>query len=274
MTSPDISVFQSTVWQYFHEKGRHDLPWRLPEQDGSLDPYKILVSELMLQQTQVPRVIPKFVAFTGAYSSFKSLATAPLGDVLRMWSGLGYNRRAKFLLQTAQIVARQHGGQLPKGHKDLVALPGIGNNTAGAIRAYAFNEPVVFIETNIRTVFIHHFFGDEPKVTDAQLTPLIEQTLPPTEVRNWYWALMDYGTNLKQTVGNLSRNSASYSKQSAFHGSRRKVRGEVLKLLTGGGQTLERLQTVVGDERLASVLEDLIREGFIELDGSHYRLAT
>jgi A/G-specific adenine glycosylase len=271
MTHSDIPGFQATVLQYYYENGRHDLPWRQPEPDGTFDPYKILVSELMLQQTQVQRVIPKFETFISAYPSFKSLAVAPLSDVLKMWSGLGYNRRAKFLLQTAQLVTGQYGGGLPHAQVDLITLPGIGHNTAGAIRAYAFNEPVVFVETNIRTVFIHHFFSDEEKVPDSLLIPLIQDSLPD-DVRTWYWALMDYGTKLKQTVGNVSRSSATYAKQSPFHGSKRRVRGQVLRLLTEGPYTFERLGWTVNDERLQSVLDDLVREGFIELNDSHYQL--
>jgi A/G-specific adenine glycosylase len=274
MTRPTIPPFQSTVWQHYNEQGRHDLPWRQPELDGSFDPYKILVSELMLQQTQVPRVIPKFVTFVEAYPSFKSLAIAPLSDVLKMWSGLGYNRRAKFLLQTAQLVTGQYSGKLPMTHADLVALPGVGNNTAGAIRAYAFNEPVVFVETNIRTVFIHHFFNGQEKVPDSLLMPLIQECTPPDCARTWYWALMDYGTHLKQTVGNVSQSSSSYAKQTPFHGSRRRIRGQVLRLLADGPHTLERLDWKVSDERLQGVLDDLVKEGFIELVDSHYQLRS
>jgi A/G-specific adenine glycosylase len=274
MTKPDITSFQDTVWNHYQQSGRHDLPWRKPEADGSFDPYKILVSELMLQQTQVPRVIPKFEAFTAAYPSFEALAVAPLSDVLKQWSGLGYNRRAKFLSQTAQLVTNQFAGKLPSSHTELISLPGIGHNTAGAIRAYAFNEPVVFVETNIRTVFIHHFFPGEEKVHDNALLPLIEASNPADQTRSWYWALMDYGTHLKQTVGNVSKSSSSYVKQSAFKGSRRQIRGQVLRLLAEGPYSLQQLSGKVTDARLASVLDDLEREGFIERDGSHYQLYT
>jgi A/G-specific adenine glycosylase len=274
MTAQQISTFQEAVWQYYQVHGRHDLPWRQAEPDGSYDPYKIVVSELMLQQTQVPRVIPKFAIFVAAFPSFPALAHAPLAEVLQVWSGLGYNRRAKFLRQSAQIVTEQCGGAIPRDRADLVALAGIGFHTAGAILAYAFNEPVVFIETNIRTVFIHHFFADREKVADAELLPLIEQTIPKGRAREWYWALMDYGTYLKQTVGNKSQASASYTKQSAFHGSRRQIRGQVLKLLGPAPQTLAALQQALPDERLEGVLADLASEGFIEKNGAQYRLGS
>ncbi|HSD55549.1 MAG TPA: hypothetical protein VLA92_00170 [Candidatus Saccharimonadales bacterium] len=274
MTAPEITLFQDTVWRYYEDNGRHDLPWRVAREDGTYDPYKVLVSELMLQQTQVPRVIPKFIAFTEAYPSFDVLAVAPLSDVLKLWSGLGYNRRAKFLLQTAQLVKDQYEGCLPSTHAELVTLPGVGQNTAGAIRAYAFNEPVVFVETNIRTVFIHHFFPEEEKVHDNALMPIIEASTPEGKTRDWYWALMDYGTHLKQTVGNVSKASSSYTRQSTFEGSRRQIRGQVLRLLAEGPYSLRQLQKTVTDERLESVLEDLLSEGFIERDGSHYQLYT
>jgi A/G-specific adenine glycosylase len=275
MTEHDIPAFQQTVWQYYKANGRRNLPWRQAEPDGLYDPYKIVVSELMLQQTQVPRVVPKFNIFIGAFPSFEALAEAPLSEVLQVWSGLGYNRRAKFLRQTAQVVAGQYGGNLPHERADLVALPGIGFHTAGAVLAYAYNEPVVFIETNIRTVFIHHFFAGQEKVSDADLLPLIEQSLPEGRAREWYWALMDYGTFLKQTAGNASRLSASYSKQSTFHGSRRQIRGQVLRLLgKAGAQTLEQLQQEVADERLASVLDDLANEGLIENANGRYSLSA
>lgn len=256
---------------YYQQHGRHDLPWRRPQRRGFFDPYRILVSELMLQQTQVPRVIPKFELFIEAFPSFGSLAVAPLADVLRMWSGLGYNRRAKFLLQTAQIVSGQYAGQLPRSQAGLVTLPGIGHNTAGAIRAYAFNEPAVFIETNIRTVFIHHFFADQEKIQDRELLPLIQSQLP-MDVRSWYWALMDYGTYLKQSVGNMSRRSAAYGRQSAFEGSRRQIRGQVLRILADRECSFAELRAAIPDARLETVLADLLDEGFIARKDSMYGL--
>lgn len=275
MTKEQIAALRRVVRSYYRLYGRHDLPWRVAEPDGSFDPYKILLSELMLQQTQVPRVIPKFNNFITVFPSLEVLAQAPLSEVLRQWSGLGYNRRAKFLLQTAGIVVSEHRGVLPRQHKDLIALPGIGSNTAGAIMAYAFNEPVAFIETNIRTVYIHRFFEQNQKISDIQLLPLIKASLPPTDIRTWYWALMDYGTHLKKTVGNVSRNSASYVRQSAFQGSKRQIRGQVLKFLANQySSTLPQLREHIRDDRLQDVLNELLAEGFIESSRSRYRLRT
>ncbi len=267
-----MESFRQIVWQYYEGKGRHDLPWRQPEPDGSYNPYKILVSEIMLQQTQVSRVMPKFNDFVKTFPSFESLAAASLSDVVRKWSGLGYNRRAKFLHQTAQAIVEQCKGCLPKEYRGLVALPGVGPNTAGAILAYAYNEPAVFIETNIRTVFIHHFFADQQRVPDAKIVPLIETSLLHGRIREWYWALMDYGTYVKQTVGNASRTSASYTKQTTFDGSRRQIRGQVLRLLTSKSVTLTQMQKMIVDDRLPDVVDQLLAEGLIDHTGSYYRL--
>lgn len=257
-------TFRKVVWEYYQAQGRHDLPWRQPETDGTFDPYKILVSEIMLQQTQVGRVIPKFQEFLEKFPSFTALANAPLGEVLKSWNGLGYNRRAKFLWQAASMVMQEYDGRLPEQLDQLVKLPGVGQNTAGAILAYAYNTPVVFIETNIRTVFIHHFFSTVNEVTDKEIIALVAKTLPDNP-RGWYWALMDYGSHLKQTVGNLNQQSRQYTKQSAFHGSRRQIRGKVLRLLAEGGYTRQQLARDIPDDRLPDVLADLTKEGLIVL---------
>lgn len=257
------------MWDYYAAHGRNDLPWRQPEPDGSFDPYKILVSEVMLQQTQVSRVIPKFRAFVTAFPTIDALAAAPLAEPLRLWSGLGYNRRAKFLWQAAQQAAKG----LPKDSQALRQLSGIGPNTAGAILAYAYNQPAVFIETNIRTVFMHHFFSGQQDVRDAVIADVVARSLPDNP-RAWYWALMDYGTHLKQTVGNLNVASAHYVKQSPFEGSRRQIRGQLLRLLGTGSRTKDQLAAVIPDEHLVDVLKDLTGEGLIQKQGSFYTIGT
>lgn len=274
MSGQTTSDFQKIVWEYYARAGRHDLPWRRPAKNGAFDPYAIMVSELMLQQTQVPRVLPKFEIFMRTFPTFESLAAAPLGDVLRAWNGLGYNRRAKFLWQTAGMVTREFGGQLPSDHAALIALPGIGPNTAGAILAYAFNAPAIFVETNIRSVFIHHFFAGETGVGDKQIIAQLERSLTNVaEPRAWYWALMDYGTYLKQTSGNAARASATYARQSKFEGSRRQVRGQVLRALGKQSQTLAQMRQHITDERLPEVLDDLLRENLIQKPDRTYALA-
>jgi len=270
LTHHQQKQFLETLWNYYAEFGRTELPWRTPEPDGSVSPYKVMVSELMLQQTQVGRVIPKYHEFLARFPTVSVLAHAELGDVLRAWQGLGYNRRAKYLWQAAQIVDNLK--HFPTVVADLVRLPGVGINTAGAIAAYAYNSPVVFVETNIRTVYIHHFFADRMDVTDKEIVEVVAQTLDTEHPREFYWALMDYGSHLKATVGNANKASKHYTKQSRFTGSKRQIRGQVIKLLGGGAQTLDGLVGSIQDERLAAVLEELIEEGMVQQNGGQYYL--
>lgn len=263
----DIESFRQTVWDYYHRHGR-ELPWRQPV----LDPYTIMVSEIMLQQTQVIRVIPKYEQFLKTFPTIESLAAASFADVLAVWNGLGYNRRAKFLREAAQAVVASYQGVMPRTQSELVTLPGIGVNTAAAIMAYAYNQPVVFVETNIRTVFIYHFFNNEEGVSDKQLLPYIEAALDEEHPREWYWALMDYGTHLKATVGNRSQSSRHYKKQSAFHGSKRQLRAQVLRALLVGGQTADKLGQLFVDERLGQVMHELEKEQLITKENNHFTL--
>lgn len=235
------------------------MPWRRDTR-----PYYVLVSELMLQQTQVERVIPKFEQFIAAFPTIDALAQASLADVLTLWSGLGYNRRAKFLHEAAQRIVADHGGVFPEIYTELVALPGVGPNTAGAILTYSFNQPTVFIETNIRTVYFHHFFEDETLVTDAALRAVVERTLDREHPREWYWALMDYGSQLKrQGAGRLDK-SRHYKKQSPLKGSLREVRGLILKELTRRDVTEKQLGALLpADDRFPVALAALIKEGLV-----------
>lgn len=270
LTTQQQAAFTETLWDNYARHGRGNLPWRTSEPDGSFDPYKILVSELMLQQTQVPRVIPKYAQFLERFPTVQVLAQAELGDVLRIWQGLGYNRRAKYLHQTAQIVYKL--SNFPMTLEELVKLPGVGINTAGAIMAYAFNQPVVFIETNVRTVYIHHFLHDQTDVPDTLLRMLVEQTLDHENPREFYWALMDYGSYLKATVGNPGRASKHYARQSAFHGSRRQVRGQIIRLLGTAQLTYDELKALIADDRLDAVLDELTQESLIHQTGGKYSL--
>lgn len=264
----DIATFQELVWENYRTMDRW-LPWRAPEADGQFAAYKILVSEVMLQQTQAGRVIPKYQQFIERFPDQHSLAQAPLADVLVAWSGLGYNRRARYLHEAAK---RLGATPQPWSYDDLVACKGIGPNTAAAICVYAYNVPLVFIETNIRTVFIHHFFSGSAAVHDKELLPYISETLDREYPREWYWALMDYGVQLKSTVGNAARSSKHYAKQSKFEGSRRQVRGRVLRELASGVRTSAELAEVIPDERLAAVLQELRRDGLISVQGDQLSL--
>ena len=188
---------------------------------------------MMLQQTQTLRVLPKYEAWLNQFPTAESLASASLSEVLAAWSGLGYNRRARFLQQSCQTVCTEYNGIFPKTAEELERLPGIGPYTARAVAAFAFNSPEVFVETNIRSVFIFFFFKHAvEKVSDKEILPLVEETLYKENPRIWYYALMDYGAELKKKVKNPSRKSAGYAKQSKFEGSLRQARGAVLRQLT------------------------------------------
>lgn len=259
-----------TLWEQYRLHGRPDLPWRQPNGDGRFDPYQIMVSELMLQQTQVARVIPKYQAFLKQFPTVTDLATTSLGEVLRAWQGLGYNRRAKFLWQAAQTIAKLD--RFPQTVPELVKLPGIGPNTAGAILAYSFNLPLVFVETNIRTVYLHHFFEGQLGVSDTAILSLVEQTVDSENAREFYWALMDYGSHLKLSIGNVNKASKHYAKQSQFHGSRRQIRGQVITLLGERKLTITKLAAAIPDERLSAVLAELTAEHLIHQNESTYSL--
>ena len=225
LTPESVLAFQKFVYYYYKEHGR-TLPWR-----QTTNPYCILVSEIMLQQTQVERVVEKYEQFIRKFPDFALLAEAPLHQVLEVWHGLGYNRRAVALKKIARIVMDTFNGTLPADWKTLMTLPGIGRATAAAISAFAFNTPVVFIETNVRTVFIHVFFQGKDDVKDADIYPLVEETLDRSNPREWYYALMDYGVILKKSYKNPSRKSAHHKKQPLFEGSNRQLRGIILNML-------------------------------------------
>jgi A/G-specific adenine glycosylase len=269
ITRNDIHLFRKTIRQYYRRNARN-LPWRKTK-----NPYHILVSEIMLQQTQVERVIEKYEPFLSAFPDFSSLAQAPLRTVLSLWQGLGYNRRVLALQRIAQEVMTAFNGTLPSSEDILVKFPGIGKATAAAIAAFAFNKPPVFIETNIRRVFIHFFFHDEENVSDADIFPLIEKTLDTSDPRHWYYALMDYGAMLKKQFQNPNRKSAHYQRQTSFEGSNRQIRGMVLKAIIATPSVTE--STLVkklnkAPEKLREVLIQLQKEGFIQKQGKGFTI--
>lgn len=253
------TAFRSLVLNYWRAHGRHDLPWRM-----TTDPYAILVSEVMLQQTQVSRVQERWGAFLRMFPDVKSLASAPLAQVLRVWQGMGYNRRALNLQRMAQAVGVHHGGGIPETYSELVALPGVGPYTAGAVMAFAFGKAHPVIETNIRRVYLHHFFSDMADVADQQILPVVGRTLDHRDPRRWYWALMDYGAHLKTLVANPNRRSKHYTRQTVFVGSHRQLRAEVVRtlLLAKRGVPISRLRRLHDDPRLDDVVRELVREGF------------
>lgn len=277
--------FVGRVWEHYDARARDDLPWR-----ATRDPYRVLVSEVMLQQTQVARVAEKYVAFLERFPDVSSLASAPLDDVLRAWRGLGYNRRALALRRAARIIVDEHDGRVPDTVEGLVALPGVGHATAAQVLAFAYDVGVPFIETNIRSVYLHEFFGDAEGVPDSALLPLVEATLDRERPREWFWALMDYGAHLKATHPNPSRRSRHHVKQGRFEGSDRQLRGRLLAALSDRlapigpdapthatapeGLTAEDLAATTGfdADRVAAALSALQSEGFVTSTDGRWRI--
>jgi len=265
-SAAEVTGFRQMVYGYYGSHGR-SLPWR-----ETRDPYAILVSEIMLQQTQVDRVREKYREFLDEFPGFDQLARAELSRVLSVWQGLGYNRRAVSLRLCAQAVVDSYEGELPSHVTALEALPGIGPYTARAVAAFAFGEPTPFIETNIRSVFIHHFFPEREAVRDSEILPLVERTLDRERPRDWYYALMDFGAMLKKAGVNPGRLSAHHSRQSPFRGSNREQRSLILKsILAAPGISAAQLVSALAGEAAAvhRNLQQLEREGFIrqECDG-------
>ncbi len=260
IASISVKKFQKTILAYY-KLHKRSMPWR-----ETRDPYQILVSEVMLQQTQVVRVIPKFKAFVKAFPSVQALAGAPFSKVMKHWSGLGYNRRALALKQCAEDIVSKYVGRVPSDPNALDLLPGIGPATARAISVYTFGRREVFVETNIRTVFLHFYFNKtRRKISDAEIEKLAAVTLPSKNIREWYYALMDYGAMLKSTVGNPNAKSKTYTKQAAFKGSNRELRGRARKI-----QSLAKELAIGGREM--TVIEALLKEGFLERKGGYIQI--
>jgi A/G-specific adenine glycosylase len=286
----DLGAFRARVLSRGRELYR-DLPWR-----RDFDPYGIWVSEVMLQQTQVARVDGRWQRWLERFPTIDALAAASPADVLEEWQGMGYNRRALSLREAARALSAS-GGVMPSDEESLVALPGIGPATAAGIRAFAFDLPAVYLETNVRSVFLFELFGDAEDVPDAALVPLVRQTCPvdardpEDDPRTWYYALLDYGAYLKRTVGNPSRRSRTHARQSRFEGSRRQKRAGLVRiLLTTQDQAdgldaaalaglLSARETEAGrppvDEGLVGdLLAELEQEGFCSEDGGRWRIAS
>jgi A/G-specific adenine glycosylase len=265
--------FRQTVLDNYRLHGRM-FPWR-----KTTDPYEILVSEIMLQQTQTERTVAKYCEWLASFPDMRTLADAPLSLVLAYWNGLGYNRRARFLQETCRIIAHERSGIFPETADELDALPGIGPYTARAVMTFAFGKSEVFIETNIRSVFLFFFFSARAIVPDSEIIPLIEQTLDTDNPRVWYYALMDYGAALKKAVTNPNRKSAHYTKQSVFEGSLRQARGAIIRSLSlnaanSGAATLREIaeNEDIDLYRIEKAAAALIAERMIVQEGDLYRI--
>lgn len=266
-----VVKFKALVWRYYRVHGRHDLPWRKTH-----DQYRILVSEVMLQQTQVDRVIPLYKSFIKQFPTAKKLAAAPLAEVLKSWQGLGYNRRAKMLHSAAKELTSMGKFNFPILVAELEKLPGVGPYTARAVVAFALNQDVIVIETNIRTVVIHHFFPKTEKVSDIEIENILVQVLPKGKSREWYSALMDYGAHLKHSGISHNAKSRGYAKQSKFTGSLREARGALVRALAEKSFSRATLVNLLGSTRRAQMqeaLDALCTEGLVQTKRGRYVLA-
>ena len=265
----DLEQFRETVYAHY-QVAQRTFPWR-----ENLDPWGILVSEFMLQQTQTQRVIPYWIHWMTVWATPETLHKATLEDALKTWSGLGYNRRCRYLKECAAIITNDYSGKVPQTPEILRSLPGVGTYTASAVSCFAYNHPSVFIETNIRSAIIHFFFKQEEKVTDSEIVPILSALLEKerNNSRQWYWALMDYGVALKKATKNPSRKSARYTKQSRFEGSFRQRRGIALKaLLSQGPAHIAELhnRTGIKTEDLYEALKSLEKESLVSEKSGMY----
>jgi A/G-specific adenine glycosylase len=252
---------RKTVLDHYR-KHRRDFPWR-----RTRDPYRVMVSEFMLQQTGTGRVREKYAGFIKRFPDLKTLSRASVADVLAAWKGLGYNRRALRLLETAEIIEREYDGRVPRELGPLLRLPGIGRATACAILAFSYNRPHAFLETNIRRVFLHFYFRGCGDVRDERILPLVEATMDMNNPRDWFAALMDYGAALSLKEPDPNRKSARRRRQGPFEGSARQARGKVLELLLKKDRATEKvIARAVGRKpaEMRAILLRLTEEGFLE----------
>ncbi len=270
LTRDVIKAFQDYIYSYYR-RNKRVFPFR-----KNLTPYKVVVSEIMLQQTQTNRVSEKFVEFIKKFPDFNSLAKASVEELLSVWQGLGYNRRALALKKIAKKIINDYDGKVPNDVKSLEALPQIGYNTACSILAFAYNIPTYFVETNIRRVYIYFFFSGKSKVNDKEIMDIVEISVDKDNPRDWYYALMDFGVMLKKSHPELNKRSVHYRKQSKFDGSTRQVRGKVLKLLLKTSlsrkEILEKFD--YDEKKIVKILNSLVKEGFIQEEEDMFTIKT
>jgi A/G-specific adenine glycosylase len=254
------TAFRRVVLDFF-KRSKRSFPWR-----ETHDPYEILVSEIMLQQTQTERVVQKYQQFLEKFPSCEDLAQASVGEVISEWQGLGYYRRALNLHRAAQMVVRDFGAQFPTDVETLRTLPGLGPYTAAAVATFAFGSAVPMIETNIRALYLYCFFPERSSISDREVLEVVEATLDKRDPRRWFYALMDVGVELKRHRKKINHRSKHYARQSRFEGSHRQVRAAVLRLLTENPkvsrQALEKL-IKYDSKRVDKALAELEREGFV-----------
>ena len=267
-----LSAFSSHIHDFYDSWGR-SFAWR-----ETTDPYRILLSEVMLQQTQTARVEPKYELFLSLWPGFEALAKAPLEELLFHWKGLGYNRRALNLRKSAQMT-EMWGWTIPADEKTIRSLPGVGKATAAAVMAFCYQKQSIYLETNIRRVLLYSFYPDQDAVKDAELEVLLFRLAEKqADMKRWYYALMDYGVLLKYLVPNANQRSAHYSRQSRFENSNRQIRGQLIHLLCDTGEKSEEqicsLLSHFSEERILNSLEQLKKEGFVAEESKIYKIAA
>lgn len=283
LTEKKIRAFQKEILQWY-EKNKRDLPWR-----RTREPYRILVSEVMAQQTQLTRVIPKYEAWLKEFPTIASLANAKTTDVLRLWSGLGYNRRALYLQKAAKALnelriknyelwgEQERDEYWPKTPEELKKLPGIGEYTARAVACFAFDQQVAVVDTNIRKVILTRFqnprsgvkrgHGKSQIPSEKEIQEIAGRLLPKGKAYEWNQALMDYASS------ELKKEKIPIPKQSRFHGSNRYYRGQIIKLLIQEqrvkrqdlGRRIKPDFSPDDEAWFMTMLTDLEREGFISI---------
>jgi A/G-specific adenine glycosylase len=254
----DIPAFQDQILTWY-DTFKRDLPWR-----GDPDPYHILVNEIMLQQTQVDRVIPKYLAFLERFPTLQSLAEASVADVVRQWQGLGYNRRALNLKRAAETACRDHGCRLPETVEELERFPGIGKYTARAIASFAFGLQVPVVDTNVRRI-LSGFVGRD--LTDRETWELAERLLPAGRAADWNQALMDYGALVKKATPRRTGKPTE-----PFATTNRFWRGRIVDALRDSGRlSMDGLLDALpysnrDDERVRGLVRTLHEEGLVQYD--------
>ena len=251
ISEQELRRFRSAVRSFYRSCGR-DFAWR-----KTRDPYRVFVSEIMLQQTQTQRVAERFPLFLKVFPNLHALARAPQSEVIRAWEGLGYYRRARNLHRAAQAVVELHGGHIPDSYDALRALPGVGAYTAAAVSAFAFDRGVPMIETNIRSVYLYVFFRESSAVSDREILKLVTATMPARNVREWFYALMDLGVELKKQAPRINHASRHHKAQSPFKGSDRRVAAQVLRYIVASARPVSK--TAIAKEIRRSI-EDVSGE--------------
>jgi len=285
-----IAKFQKTILDWYKENRRDPLnrvrgrlPWR-----RTRDPYKILVSEIMLQQTQISRVLPKYKEFLKEFPTLEELAKTSDKKLLNIWAGLGYWKRAKRLKETAKVILKKYRGKFPKEPDLLETLPGIGPYTARALACFSFGSKEAFLDTNIRRVYLHFFFGTKEKVSDKEILKIAQRAIDKlpknTTPHEWHYALFDYGATVLKDKA-INKRSQHYHKQSKFEGSFRSYRAKAVRFLLSqptNRATHKQLESFLQKELVEvkpqqtysadEIIEALLKDKLIKKTKNHYSL--